>query len=485
VSSGRRLILVVIDGAKPSMLERAVEQGRAPCLKLFIERGSYARDAVAVFPSVTPVCAASIATGAGQDRHLIPSMNWYHRGERRYVEYGSSFRAARRFGIARQLTDTVYNMNGAHLAPDVPTCFERLDDADVRTACTTYLIYRGRHRHEPASDTPLQRIASRALIRHSVLGPRELFYADVFASRETGCRGQLGMPGVRDRHSGCVGTYLVEHDLFDFLLLSLPDNDNHSHRNGPYSQADSIAEADVQIGRLVEAAGGPEPFLERHGVIVVADHSHAPVERAVSLGEELSDFAVLQPSDPRPDRAQIAVCPAQRSAMIYLLDPSVRERVTVRCRSIPGVDLVMWREGGEAVMAGELGELRFAPGSEVADRRGVRWHVSGDLAVLGARIEDGVLSCEQYPDALRRAWDALACPTSGEVILSAAPAYEFADWGGAHHVGGGSHGSLHASDSLAPLIRCGLDGPPLERDQWSIRDVHALVAGHFGLSHAP
>ena len=41
---------------------------------------------------------------------------------------------------------------------------------------------------------------------------------------------------MRDQHAGCVGAYLVEHDLFDFLLLSLPDNDTHSHRNGPYAQ---------------------------------------------------------------------------------------------------------------------------------------------------------------------------------------------------------------------------------------------------------
>ena len=52
-------------------------------------------------------------------------MNWFHREEHRYVEYGSSFRAAQRFGIARQLTDTVYNMNRAHLAPRRRPCSRR------------------------------------------------------------------------------------------------------------------------------------------------------------------------------------------------------------------------------------------------------------------------------------------------------------------------------------------------------------------------
>ena len=69
------------------------------------------------------------------------------------------------------------------------------------------------------------------------MGPRELFYADIFASRRTGCRSGLGMPGVRDRHSACVSAYMVEHDLFDFLLLSLPDNDWYSHKRGPEGAA--------------------------------------------------------------------------------------------------------------------------------------------------------------------------------------------------------------------------------------------------------
>ena len=123
--------------------------------------------------------------------------------------------------------------------------FEHLDDAGLRTACTTYLIYRGR---TPPRARPVDS-ATAALPRRPVpprrsTAPRELFYADLFASRNTGCRSQLGMPGQRDRHAGCVGAYLVEHDLFDFLLFSLPDNDTTRTRSGPDAQVRSIAEAD-------------------------------------------------------------------------------------------------------------------------------------------------------------------------------------------------------------------------------------------------
>ena len=78
-------------------------------------------------------------------------------------------------------------------------------------------------------------------------------------------------------------------------------------------------------------------------------------------------------------------------------------------------------------------------------------------------------------------WAALNCPSSGEVLLSAAPGQEFMDWGRQAHVGGGSHGSLHASDSLGALVMHGIELPAPEPAQWAIRDVAPLVLAHFGL----
>ena len=491
-----KLVLCVIDAMAPAMLERAVEAGVAPVLQTLIERGRYVPDCVAAFPSVTPVCAASIVTGVGQDEHRVPGMNWYLREEQRYVEYGSSFRSAQRFGIARQLTDTVYNMNRAHLSAQTPTVFESLDDADVRTAGTTYLMYRGRHRHEPQRDTTLTRVAS-ALMRHSVMGPRELFYADIFASRKTGCRSGLGMPGVRDRHSGCVSSFMVEHDLFDFLLLSLPDNDWHSHKRGPDAQLQSIGQADLQLARVCEAAGGIDQFLAEHAVIAMADHSQAIVTDTIALQDELADLGVLGPSRgggaDDGEEAHIAVCPSQRAAMVYALDQAERDAmrasVVTRALAIEGVDHVIWlaRDAhdrpSEGIISSPLhGELRFRPGGELQDPRGERWSVEGPLAAIDGEVRDGLLRTPSYPDVLARVWSALICPNSGEVLLSAAPGYEFLDWGRQAHVGGGSHGSLHASDSLGALISYGVQLPQPEPAQWAIRDIAPLVLGHFGLA---
>jgi hypothetical protein len=482
----KKLVLAVIDSLRPEMLDRAIAEDRAPALKALVERGVYVRDCVSAFPSITPVCAASIATGLGPDEHDIPSMNWYHRGEERYVEYGSSFSASRAFGIVRSLYDTIYNMNMAHLTRERRTVFEHLDDAGLRTACTTYLIYRGRFRHEMA-ESAWTRVARSLQFRHAVWGPRELFYADLYDSRRTGCASTLGLPGQRDQHAGCVGAHLVEHDLFDFLLLSLPDTDAHAHRHGPYAQVAAIEGADRALERIMHVAGGVEEFLEDHAVIVMSDHAQSPVEDRVSLAEALAAWRLLRPADSAPEEAELAVCPGARSAQVYILDPDEREealpQLVADLSEVEGCDLLVWREGEEAVVMTRRGQLRFGPGGDLADARGETWWVEGEGEALRLELEDGTVRSRHYPDPLARLWAALACRRSGDVLVSAAPGYEFVDWGGADHVGGGSHGSLHRADSLGTLVMCGV-GPDSadEREEWRLRDVAPIVLDHFGLA---
>jgi hypothetical protein len=105
--------------------------------------------------------------------------------------------------------------------------------------------------------------------------------------------------------------------------------------------------------------------------------------------------------------------------------------------------------------------------------------VEGDLDALGLDIADGRVSSGSYPDALGRLWSALESPTTGDVLLSAGGGYEFVDWGGVTHVGGGSHGSLHRGDSLGALVMTGVDAPT--REQWSIADVTPTILDHFGI----
>src|SRR5918996_4873770 len=98
-------------------------------------------------------------------------------------------------------------MNFEHLSRAPPTVFESLDDAGGRTACTPFLIFRGRTRHELALQGWMRRVARAANFRHAVYGPAELFYGELYASRAGDCPPTLARPGTRDPYSGCVGAF--------------------------------------------------------------------------------------------------------------------------------------------------------------------------------------------------------------------------------------------------------------------------------------
>jgi hypothetical protein len=222
-------------------------------------------------------------------------------------------------------------------------------------------------------------------------------------------------------------------------------------------------------------------------VIVMSDHSHDLVEAATNLSEVLSGWRVMEPVDMDPESAELAVCPGSRSAQIYVLDDQGVEataaRVAADLKGVPGVDVVARMQDGRGLVATPRGELRFRPGSGATDDRGDGWELDGAPEALDLTLDGAALAYGVYPDALRRLWSALSCPRTGDLLLSAEPGYEFTDWGGADHVGGGSHGSLHECDSLGVLLTCGVDSDrrPVGA-RWSIEDVTPMVLDHFGVA---
>jgi hypothetical protein len=231
----------------------------------------------------------------------------------------------------------------------------------------------------------------------------------------------------------------------------------------------AVEQADASLGLLVDAAGGWGAFLDRYAIMVVADHGQSSVVRAADAQLPVSDLKLFRSSrHSDPDACDLAVAASNRVAMAYLL-PGGRltaSEVAHRYARHPAADVVMWQEGAWFAARRDGGELRFRRGGSHVDERGNRWEVAGDADLLDPR---------DYPNALERIEGAVACATSGDVIVSAAPGDEFADAGGQHHAGAGSHGSLHAVDSLVPLITAGFDGGPGLPAQPSITDLKPLA----------
>jgi predicted AlkP superfamily pyrophosphatase or phosphodiesterase len=463
----KKLVLAVIDGLTPAMLERALGEGRLPALSFLREAGSYVRGTT-TFPSVTPVCLTSIATGAHPDTHHIPHLVWYHRRERRVVEYGSSFSAVRAAGARRSLRDSVFAMTHEHVSPQALTAFEALDDAGLETAAINFTCYRGRTRHP--IKLPLR--SGRNRWYEAAYGPRRFFFFNLFESDVTGAPLAIRSrpEGSVDAYAATIGRWLVTRDGFDFLVFYLPDYDSASHISGPDAAVQALERADAAVGELIAAAGGREAFLDRYAIVVCSDHGQTHVHRVATLQDSFADLAVFTGKRGTvADGCEAVVTASNRSGMVYALDGGPARELAERLDGAAGVDLALFLEDGEAVARKEGNEVRFAPGESGG------WAVSGDA---------GILVGDEYPNAYERVWCALGCPNAGEVIVSAAEGWEFEDLGGRHHAGGGSHGSLLAGDSTVPMLSAGFDEAPLPRDA-RITDLAPLALSHFGVQPPP
>ena len=166
-------------------------------------------------------------------------------------------------------------------------------------------------------------------------------------------------------------------------------------------------------------------FLERYAVVVMADHGQTRVREATSLAEVYAGVEGVLPLG------------SNRAAHLYL-QPGCR--LDAACGRGPP----RRRRGrrGDAVSRGR--RCRRA-----ARRGGARLRADCRAA---CSLSPAMPRSSTTPMRSRRAWAALANPNAGEILVSAAEGYEFADLGGGDHVGGGSHGSLVTGDSEVPLL---------------------------------
>ena len=127
-----------------------------------------------------------------------------------------------------------------------------------------------------------------------------------------------------------------------------------------------------------------------------------------------------------------------KSRAIYSDDP---RRLRAALDHEPSVDLTFFLDGGELV----------------ARRAGEE-----DVALLDAFLDGRV-----------RAEAALHNPNAGEVLVSAAPGWEFADLGGGSHIGAAATGRSRSRTRRCRCSRLGSATHP------SITEIKALVLAHF------
>jgi hypothetical protein len=383
---------------------------------------------------------------------------------------------------------------------------ERCEQAGLTAGSVNYLVYRGPVQHRV--NVPwLMAILPGVPLSETIAGPSTLRLGDFVDSQAPAHHlwprpgGVFHRFGMDDAATGAFLTDMAAQDTWpDFTVAYFADNDFRSHEVGPVAALPVIERVDAMLGKVFDAAGGFDRFMHDRCVILTSDHGHCDIgsdrdHAVIDLRSTFADLVQAELGRPWQKDDDLLICPNMRAAQLYLRHPAALiHRVIEAARKDLRIDLVMWRSavaGGDEQgysVSGPRGRISFwragdarnvAISGRGRDAQGTEWEWRGDLDVLGLNASDGVVQSLEYPNALERIAGGLDARNSGEVWLTAVPGCEFDVQGGRAHVGGSSHGALHAIDSLSPVIVAGL--PRALPRAMRLVDIAALCTEALGL----
>jgi hypothetical protein len=497
-----KILLIVIDAATPHVVCPAVRTGQFPVLQQLVDAGTMHERSVSIFPSITPAATTSIITGCYPAEHGIAGASWFDRTRGEVAYYGDDFWVIAREGFGDFIRDFLLRLNGDRLI--APTLFEMVERSGRQAACLNYLVFRGNVPHHVRIPGLLAALPGVPL-SETVEGPSILYLGDFVGTPSSRGRrleekgGILHRFGMDDASTGAMLIDLFEQGgLPDFTVAYFADNDYRSHEVGPYRALDVLARIDEVLSEAFAVAGGMQRVLDETCIVITSDHGHCdvlrdPTRAVIRLDSVLSNYRQAKLGGAWGPRDEIMICPNMRAAQIYVRKPSpdIVARLGQDLLAHPLVDQVIGRTGlavggsdGYSVFTSR-GNVRFSRAlngsADAEDVFGGRWRWSGEPATVDMAHDGRTIVFDQYPNAFERIAGVLDLEHSGELWVTAKPGAEFEVPGGKAHVGGASHGALHALDSHSPVILAGGGiRPTLPRDLRSI-DIAPLCMQLLGI----
>jgi hypothetical protein len=429
-SDSKRVVFILIDGARADVLRELLRRGELPNLaRSVIEPGGF-RVGTSVFPTTTGVAYIPFLFGRYPGSVGIPGIRWLDRARAQAGKgWREQWRAARSYcGVQGTWLNT-------DIAP-APSLFDLVPASIAICTPITRGLTPGAHR------IPFQR---------AFLGAAAHY---------------VGTYGALD--SAVARAWIAAADQeWRFLFVVFPGIDGVTHLTDPEHPRvlERFRAVDRALGEFVARARrrGEAPAL-----FVAADHGATVMREHCDIAVHFEAWGIPTLRHPvhvwRRGASAATMVSGNASVQLYFEPGSGRstprheaeipEKVLERLLELPAVRLAACRGEGEgevivrtnrarARLTETLGLVRYEP-------------LSGDPLGLGGYLEledrDLLLRTREtdVPDAPRQLLQLLRCPRAGDLVLAAVPGADFrGPWEIPEHKAG--HGSLIAEHMDVPI----------------------------------
>jgi hypothetical protein len=435
--------MVLLDGAAYDTTAALLAAGELPALEQIAADGSF-RMATTVFPSTTGPAYVPFLTGAFPGSANIPGFRWFERNG-----CAGPTRPRQR---CRSYLGAQCALINSDLLASYATLFESLP---ISIAINSFITRGSALRHTPS-------VYSYA---RSLLTSQWLDF---------------------DSHLRDVLLDSV-HKNFTSIVCVLLAIDKFSHECGPFSEAtvrayrscDGIIAALVN---LLKRIGKHEETL----LLVTSDHGHSSTDHHFDICGALADMGYRVISHPlirpRPDADAAVMISGNAFCQIYFrtgglwdtpVDLEDLDHVVAQLLPHPAIDIVAGRrrDGWIGVLSRRGCAAIRMRGDDIDYRilRGDPFGYPCMGASMNAQAAWQATVDTAYPDAIVQVAQLFRSARTGDLVLSAAPGYDFRRFELRGHVS--SHGSLRADHMLVPLF-C---NRRIEADTVRSVDIHASV----------
>ena len=458
------VILITIDSLMLEPLQKAIKEGKAPAFSFFMNHGQLYPEVISSYPTMSVTIDSTLLTGTYADQHKIPGLIWFKEDENRIVSYGSGLREIWNNGVKNVAADSIIHLNESHLSKDVQTIHEDLANHGFSSASINGLLYRGSEK-QTLNVPKLISLANLLPSDIEVNGPKLLSLGSLSQYNPKNDQHKFiwNRMGVNNQFTVNELTYLIKQNkLPPFTLAYLPDADKLVHKHGP-NDVEGIEKADKALQDLLNSYSSWEDAIDQVTWIVHGDSAQSLVNKdkktaLIDLNERLKGYSFWEGNN---KNAQLAIAINERMAYIYVNDEQVEKSEIIQLlKEDERIGFIAWKDEktNHVVIPQSDKEFTFSPNGNYVDKYNQLWQVDGELSHLDLSMnEQGILTYNDYPDALARLHGALHSQEGSVIIVDAKPSFEFVEKHSKDHAGGGAHGSLHRVDSIMPLIVVGTD----------------------------
>lgn len=500
-TSGNTVSIILIDGLSQNVFEKAIANDQLPNLKSLLTNGTYVKNGIGSFPSMTGYAFYPFITGVDATKSGILGLRWFDRS----LDVGNLRNYVGRTNVYmnEDITDTIKNifeLSGDMYTSSINTYMNKgVDDGRITGWTHTTAKFEGKSIFGPMRSMP---IVGEELAKNHFQHEAEVFRMAKDQLHKNPKVQWIVLPSLDASHHvfGMTDNYMKLLKHIDGLIGNFKNT------------IDSLGQNETRMIAIVSDHGVSDVKtnidivpLSKQQIGLDLIRGNAVNYRSMHLNTPLSDFI---------EKDGYWVINGNLSSYLYLRDHSKNGAESWR-KNLTYIDLIQYKKGGKIInIPKSFAEIEgiqlviykkdaynivvqnkegYAFITKMGNKYQYHIHTADPLEYGELKLVDTFMTKDKwikhtiqsnYPDAVYRLFSLMQTPTVGDLVITSQEGYDLAkDYEAIVNDYKGGHGGLRGDQLRVPYIIYANNLPNDTLNYARAEDIGIMIKNWLGFDH--